>query len=297
MSAPPPPLVFAQTLFPLLLGSALACPLYGVALAQGISYFRNFLRDPTFVKYSVALLLLVDGAHTFSLADAIAVWYLRAAPSTQYPPLFFSYVTTGFVQSAFTLRVWILSGKNWLVTSILAFFVVSQLIGGLGMAASQQINGEVSSVLDVNSKAFGSLELISAMICDIMISSSLVYFLHKNRSGIKTTESLIDKLIIYFIGIGTLSSVFALLNMVTWWAMPDKLIFTTFHSIISKHSLPFSNSPSDSSMSVYVNSLLVTNSSLNSRNQLRRNLGKVQGGDYTNTDDSIALSTFAAGVN
>ncbi|KAF4570932.1 hypothetical protein EYR40_007420 [Pleurotus pulmonarius] len=284
MSAPPPASVFAQTLFPLLLGSALACPLYGVALAQGISYFRNYLRDPTFVKYSIALLLVIDGAHTFSLANAILVWYLRAAPSTQYPPglpisLFFSYVTTGFVQSAFTLRVWILSSKNWLVTSILGFFVLSQLVGGLGMAASQQINGEVSSVLDINSKAFGSLELVSAMICDIMISSSLVYFLHKNRSGIKTTESLIDKLIIYFIGIGTLSSVFALLNMVTWWAMPDKLIFTTFHSIISK---------------LYVNSLLVT---LNSRNQLRHNLGKVRGIDYTHTDDSIALSTFAAGVN
>ncbi|KAF4596891.1 hypothetical protein EYR38_008282 [Pleurotus pulmonarius] len=259
MSAPPPPLVFAQTLFPLLLGSALACPLYGVALAQGISYFRNYLRDPTFVKYSIALLLVIDGAHTFSLANAILVWYLRAAPSTQYPPERQELV--GYVYSGILRRI------------------PARLVGGLGMAASQQINGEVSSVLDINSKAFGSLELVSAMICDIMISSSLVYFLHKNRSGIKTTESLIDKLIIYFIGIGTLSSVFALLNMVTWWAMPDKLIFTTFHSIISK---------------LYVNSLLVT---LNSRNQLRHNLGKVRGIEYTHTDDSIALSTFAAGVN
>lgn len=87
---------------------------------------------------------------------------------------------------------------------------------------------------------------------------------------------MIDKLIVYFIGISTLSSVFALLNLVTWVAMPNNVIFVIFHSVISK---------------LYVNSLLVT---LNSRQQFRHNLANETGFDATKDDGAIVLSTFVA---
>ncbi|KAF4578366.1 hypothetical protein EYR36_000173 [Pleurotus pulmonarius] len=235
--------------------------LYGVAVAQGIAYYRNYRRDPKFVKYSIALLLLIDSAHTFSLANATIVWYLRAEPDAQYTigmlvSTFLSYVTTAFVQSAFTLRVWI--------------------FGGLGMSSNMVATGQLSGMHDTISIGFGCLELVSAMICDIMISSTLVYFLRTSRSGIKTSDSLIDKLIVYVIGIGALSSVFALLNLLTWLILPDDVIFVIFHSIISK---------------LYVNSLLVT---LNSRQRLRHDLNSGTGVDSTKQGGAIALSTFAA---
>ncbi|KAJ8692112.1 hypothetical protein PTI98_009452 [Pleurotus ostreatus] len=63
MSSPPSPSAFAQAIAPLLIGSILACPLYGIAVAQGISYYRNYPCDRKFVKYSIALLLLVEGIH------------------------------------------------------------------------------------------------------------------------------------------------------------------------------------------------------------------------------------------
>ncbi|KAL4260581.1 DUF6534 domain-containing protein [Pleurotus pulmonarius] len=281
MSTPPPPLVFAQAIAPLLLGSIFASPLYGIALAQGISYYRSYPRDNKFVKCSVALLLLIDSVHMFSLANAVLVWYLRAVPDSQYPPsmiasTFASYVTTALVQSAFTLRVWILYEKQWAVPSIIGVLVLCQLGGGLGMAVNMGVSGSFNDVHDANSTIFGNLELASAMICDLMICITLVYSLRKNRSGIKASDAMIDKLIFYFIGISTLSSVFALLNLVTWVAMPNNIIFVIFHSIISK---------------LYVNSLLVT---LNSRQQFRRNLSNSNGVDTSKEDGVIPLSTFVA---
>ncbi|KAL4262181.1 hypothetical protein AB1N83_005904 [Pleurotus pulmonarius] len=275
------PSAFARSIAPLLLGVIFASPLYGVAVAQGIAYYRNYRRDPKFVKYSIALLLLIDSAHTFSLANATIVWYLRAEPDAQYTigmlvSTFLSYVTTAFVQSAFTLRVWILYGKRWLIPSILGIFVLFQLVGGLGMSSNMVATGQLSGMHDTISIGFGCLELVSAMICDIMISSTLVYFLRTSRSGIKTSDSLIDKLIVYVIGIGALSSVFALLNLLTWLILPDDVIFVIFHSIISK---------------LYVNSLLVT---LNSRQRLRHDLNSGTGVDSTKQGGAIALSTFAA---
>ncbi|KAJ8692111.1 hypothetical protein PTI98_009451 [Pleurotus ostreatus] len=144
------------------------------------------------------------------------------------------------------------------------------------MAVNMRTSGSINGLHDSNSTIFGNLELASAMICDIMISVTLVYSLHKNRSGIKTSDAMIDKLIVYFIGISTLSSVFALINLVTWVAMPKNVIFVIFHSVISK---------------LYVNSLLVT---LNSRQQFRHNLANETEVDATKDDGAIVLSTFVA---
>ncbi|KAL0945222.1 hypothetical protein HGRIS_000734 [Hohenbuehelia grisea] len=256
---PPPPGVFADGLGPLLLGAMVACPLYGISIAQAIWYYRAYPADPKALKYFIAAMLILDGAHTFSLADAAKIWYLRAEISLRYPKslptsLFFAYITMSVVQSAYTLRVWIMSKRNWVLSGILAFLTFVQFVTGVAMSAKQAISGDAGDVHDIFSKTFGATELVSAMLCDVLISASLVFYLNKNRSGIRSTESLVDKLIMYFIGIGLLTSIFALLNLVTWLAIPDKLIFTVFHSLISK---------------LYVNSLLVT---LNSRTSFRKNL-------------------------
>ncbi|KAL0945224.1 hypothetical protein HGRIS_000737 [Hohenbuehelia grisea] len=140
------------------------------------------------------------------------------------------------------------------------------------MSTTQAVLGDASDVRNFTSKFFGAMELVSAMTCDFFISASLVYYLNKNRSGVRSTESLVDKLIVYFIGIGSLTFVFALLNLVTWLAIPDQLIFTTFHSLISK---------------LYVNSLLVT---LNSRTSFRRNLSGHQKYELHSSGTSTGLS-------
>ncbi|KAG9225230.1 hypothetical protein CCMSSC00406_0007061 [Pleurotus cornucopiae] len=178
------------------------------------------------------------------------------------------------VQLAYAYRVWILSGKNRYVTSALAFLTFSQfskLAGSLVAHDSEldnntrttsvwysklrvkcavvnptvfngvmlrQINGDVTLLHSAVSDAIGTIEFGSTVACDLLISASMAYYLnkHRQRSGIRRTENLLEKLIVYVIGIGLLTSIFAIIVFVTWVALPKQLIFLTFHSIISKRA-------------------------------------------------------------
>ncbi|KAL0945223.1 hypothetical protein HGRIS_000736 [Hohenbuehelia grisea] len=59
MSGPPPPSVFAQGLYPLLAGSSVACPLYGIAIVQTIHYYRTYPEDSKWLKYYILALMYV----------------------------------------------------------------------------------------------------------------------------------------------------------------------------------------------------------------------------------------------
>ncbi|KAF7424884.1 hypothetical protein PC9H_010195 [Pleurotus ostreatus] len=132
--------------------------------------------------------------------------------------LYVSCITVTMVQLAYAYRVWIsdanhlssrlhaeipspVSGKNRLVTSTLAFLTFSQFTSCIGMSILQQINGDVSLLHSVMSNAFGTAEFGSTVACDLLISASMAYYLNKRRSGIRRTENLVDRLIVYVIGI------------------------------------------------------------------------------------------------
>ncbi|KAJ8461799.1 hypothetical protein ONZ45_g18172 [Pleurotus djamor] len=143
-------------------------------------------------------------------------------------------ITVTMVQATFTYRVWILSKKNRIVTSVLfaqASLTFCQFSTGIGMSILQQLDGDVSRLHSLISNAFGTAEFGITILCDILIAASMAYYLNQRRSGIRRTENLLDKLIIAV----------AMVVFVTWLAIPDKLIFMTFHGIICK---------------LYVNSLL-----------------------------------------
>ncbi|KAF4596888.1 hypothetical protein EYR38_008279 [Pleurotus pulmonarius] len=216
--------VFAELVAPLVIGTMIACPLFGVTVAQAIWYFRNYPNDPKLLKYWIAAVVVIDGVQTFSVVEATRVVYLRGRLSLDY-------------SNAYAYRP--------PAVPVLLITIYE------GMSILQQVNGDVSLLHGVLSNAFGTAEFSSTVACDLLISASMAYYLNKRRSGIRKTENLVDRLIVYVIGIGLLTSIFAIIVFVTWVALPRQLIFLTFYSIISK---------------LYVNSLLVT---LNARSGFR----------------------------
>ncbi|KAJ8507569.1 hypothetical protein ONZ45_g10073 [Pleurotus djamor] len=85
------------------------------------------------------------------------------------------------------------------------------------------------------SNGFGITDMASATACDIIMAIAMVCYLSKGRTEFPTRiQSLINKLIFYFVGIGALTSIFALLVLILWLALPHNLIFLIFHSVISK---------------------------------------------------------------
>ncbi|KAJ8514918.1 hypothetical protein ONZ45_g7612 [Pleurotus djamor] len=109
-----------------------------------------------------------------------------------------------FKRRVFTYRVWRLSKSKIIIATLLGLISI-QFGSGMNMAKGQ-INAEASdNISDTEHKVSGMLELISAILCDILISASLVHFLRFSRTGVRRTEKMIDLLIIYAIGIGSLT--------------------------------------------------------------------------------------------
>ncbi|KAH0826381.1 hypothetical protein J3R83DRAFT_5346 [Lanmaoa asiatica] len=73
-----------------------------------------------------------------------------------------------------------------------------------------------------------------AAVADSLIAITLCYYLHKQRSGMKRTDHIINTLLLYTINTGALTSLFAILVIITFVALPGNLYFTAFVQVQSK---------------------------------------------------------------
>lgn len=90
-----------------------------------------------------------------------------------------------------------------------------------------------------------------AVLSDVLIAVSLCVLLHGNRTGFKSTNTLITSLIVYAINRCLLTSVVAVIEVVVFAISPTSLWFVAIDFVVGK---------------LYANSLLAT---LNQRNSLR----------------------------
>ncbi|KAH7874977.1 uncharacterized protein C8R40DRAFT_1106528 [Lentinula edodes] len=106
--------------------------------------------------------------------------------------------------------------------------------------------------------------------CDILIAVILCMLLHKARSGFQRSDKIIDKLILYTINRGILTSLCALLNLIFFVAIPNTFIFLI---------------PLDISSQLYVISVAAM---LLSRKSIRRN----NVSDHISTDSDFPLQNI-----
>ncbi|KAI0706403.1 hypothetical protein C8Q76DRAFT_157534 [Earliella scabrosa] len=90
----------------------------------------------------------------------------------------------------------------------------------------------------------------AATAADAILTSVLVYTLHKSRTGMKRTDSIINVLILYSVNTGLIISAANVLCLVCGLVLPQTLTYVVLDSVIS---------------SLYLNSVLA---SLNSRDAL-----------------------------
>ncbi|EJD03388.1 uncharacterized protein FOMMEDRAFT_156792 [Fomitiporia mediterranea MF3/22] len=90
-----------------------------------------------------------------------------------------------------------------------------------------------------------------AVVCDILITGSLCYWLHGSRTGLHGMDEIIDKIILYSVENGALTCFSSIASLICAIIMPGNLVFIGIHFVISK---------------LYINSVLA---SLNTRNSFR----------------------------
>jgi len=267
-----------DTMGALFLGIIISAGLWGTACVQAFHYFSRNTQDPLWTKLMVLIVVALVTVHQAVICHAIycylvrwygQVTYLSVIISTYSVSLGVSAFIELIVQLYFIWRVWRLSGKN--VT--LAIFLVSQSLGGFAVLMVSAVKyARLPSLYALPSLANlnMSVDALGAS-CDISISVSLIWLLRRSRPGVAQTDSLVNRLIMFSVNTGLITTVCAFAALVTLAIWPNKYVYVIFFTCVSQ---------------LFTNSLLAN---LNAREVFRRGFGNVK---YSS--NSFGLSRFSA---
>jgi len=247
------------TLGALLIGSVASIYLSGTVVIQCLLYFQTFTKDKPRTKSIVAVVWTLDFAHTCMVIASNWFYLIQnfgvpgisdRIPWTVGATIALTAVLTIMVHTFFAHRVYSLSGKSWYITIPIGVLAICRV--GFAMVTTSKLIRLKSFNLFVHTYSWVFTLGLSLAVCvDILIASSLCYFLNKSRTGFSSMDTVINSITLYTIETGLLTCIVTTLSLICWITMPTNLIFLAMHFAISK---------------MYANALLAT---LNSRTRLR----------------------------
>jgi len=225
------------------------------------------------MKWLVAGCVFLNTAQIAAISYTVYFWMIVCRTPANYPflgtlgqglvvvPAYLTYFLATAVQCFYAMRVWFVSGKNLWLTGAIVVLSIIQLAGGFALVSYMVTQNTIVSVYSRFNHIAGGIELAASILCDMIISISLVILLRKNRDQVfRGTRHAVDRLILYSINIGLLANAVVIANLITWLVAPETdFTWAVFHFSLGK---------------VYVNSMLV---SLNARKKIRHDLSPSQG--------------------
>ncbi|KAI0250986.1 hypothetical protein BJV78DRAFT_517121 [Lactifluus subvellereus] len=215
--------------------------IFGMLCIQVWTYYQRYPNDHITYKLLVAALWTLEAVHQ-AFVGHIAWFYivenLGSAIVLLHPPvwtlsfqtLLGSFVGT-IVKMCFAMRVWKFSKGNYLVTGLIMGMTLAQF----ATAIVYTIRSFSLRLVQADQiKTLGSIALSLGVVTDVITAASLSYFLHKMRTGYKRSDTLINRLIIYSVNTGLITSVFSAAVLVSYNLMPSNLIFISFYFSLSK---------------------------------------------------------------
>ncbi|EJD07972.1 uncharacterized protein FOMMEDRAFT_16510 [Fomitiporia mediterranea MF3/22] len=219
----------------------MAMALWGCASVQLYYYFNNFPKDELRLKILVTLVWALDTAHQGLISHSC---YLYLVSNYGNPLFLFKIVPTLevmvllsaivclLVQSFLLYRVFRLSEKNVVLVVALSLLAIAQFIATTLFFAKGY---RLSSFAEVPSIAWLSKTANSlAAATDVSIAITLIFLLHRSRTGFRRSETMINRLIIFTINTGAVTSVCALFAVLFVSIYPNALIYVAFYVCISR---------------------------------------------------------------
>ncbi|KAL5505081.1 hypothetical protein ACEPAH_7744 [Sanghuangporus vaninii] len=240
-----------------LIGLIFASVLFGIANLQSLIYYQNSANDPKYMKWTVMFLWLIDAFH-LALISHVTYRYLV----TDFGSLI---AVTRF----YAYRVWIMSKRSRLLTfgalalDLVVFmsgvaYGIKTSVNSSSMLNSKTIRNHLfnsftfTSVLEVTRLNWLSyISLGSIVASDLWCALCLCYYLARDRTGFKATDTTLNTLILYIVSTGLLTSLCSICCLILITDMPHSYSYTAVYFCLSK---------------LYFNALL---GMLNARNYLR----------------------------
>ncbi|KAJ3002100.1 hypothetical protein NUW54_g6031 [Trametes sanguinea] len=234
-----------------IIGSSLGTAMFGITLLQAYIYYRRYWNDSLVLKSFVAVIVmcrsLVDTLNTVltihGLYTYVVDYYLD--PMKILDILWSLRVELGLAIAASFLVQWYVTIGHLLAHNAhspnLKLFLPTPLdpeseercfhwnnCAGIGLSAVLQIHPNITVFETDRARILIGICNGSSSLCDALIAGGLCYFLHNSRSGIKQSDRLVDKLMIYAIQRGLLTTICQVLLLTTALAIPKIPVFLIF---------------------------------------------------------------------
>ncbi|KAI0783058.1 hypothetical protein C8Q75DRAFT_484363 [Abortiporus biennis] len=272
-----------DTLGAIFVGNLIGAILHGVVCDQTYAYYMiNNRKDGWLLKTLVAILWigssvqLAFGAHQvyyFSITNYNDPSVLNREPWSMFGFNTISNINDVLIRGIFIYRVMRLS-KNMVLTLILWFGNLT--ISGLAFGLSTQILiiGDLNNLGKISWLLCTQFSVLALV--DTAIAFALCVFLWRLKTGFIRTDSQLENLMMYSIHTGVLTSVAAIVIVITYAAMPHKFIYIAIYMPLSK---------------LYLSALLAM---LNARETMRAGMNSGIGCDISTNQLSKILATNAA---
>ncbi|RPD52965.1 hypothetical protein L227DRAFT_658537, partial [Lentinus tigrinus ALCF2SS1-6] len=191
-------------------------------------YVQHYPSDPFRLKGLVALIWCLECLHAAFSCHAAYYWLvlnylnpeaLNVSVWSADSALIIAGILVFVTHCFFCYRVWAVSGRTYIMPGIIFFLALASF--GLDWAVF------VLSVREKTFSGFGhaiqvtsSAGLAFKVATDTTIAGSLGFFLHRSKSGIQSTDHLVNKLTFYAINIGCLTSIIDIL-VLAWVCLLD----------------------------------------------------------------------------
>jgi len=137
-------------------------------------------------------------------------------------------VVAFIAQSFFITQIAVLSNGKLIFIIPLALLSLTALGGGIGQIVNTAQRGTTSGVGSEESKIFAGISITPTALCDIMITGTLCYVVSYRRSGVTSTDKMMDSLMTIAIARGALTSGAAVMILILFFVFPDTELFALF---------------------------------------------------------------------
>ncbi|TFK33378.1 hypothetical protein BDQ12DRAFT_715867 [Crucibulum laeve] len=253
-------LTFDDTLGAIFLGGIVASTLYGITCVQTFIFLKGSQADRTYMKTIVVGLWIID-----TVQHALVIHSLYYYMVTNYgnpsavqnqvwsvvAQLIPGALSDTLVRSVYALRVWRLTYQRPYI-AIIGILCLNYF--GCKFAMAVYLLDGHSNFQQVNKLSWMLYSgLTSAVVVDAFIAIVLCYSIYQKRTGFRSTNAMLNKLIVLAINTGVLMTFGSISIFTAYVARPHSLIYIGIYMPSNK---------------IYINSLLA---SLNAHEYVRGN--------------------------
>ncbi|KAJ3484320.1 hypothetical protein NLI96_g5725 [Meripilus lineatus] len=141
-------------------------------------------------------------------------------------------ISDAIVRGIFSWRIWKLSGGNKPLVVTFAIIAVAIFAGGIAFSTRAAQVVYWGDFEEISSLIYYSLGTAAG--ADVLMSATLCYYLSRRRSSFRSTQSLLDTLVVFSINAGVFTSTCALACVISYATMPNNFIFQAFYYPLPK---------------------------------------------------------------